>query len=320
MTAPGNFGQGVFPDGVTLALSDVMVAYRPGQIPGWSAYTIEQFGSIASPITAVDPTNFNINTGTLFLNDNLIINEGIVALGTANAFVAPSSAINVLGGELQVIDAGAPAQLVVGSFLSATTASAVVNSGSIVLNGTTSGVVANGPTGQIFMGPSSNALGGDWDMVGTLDATELLESGNAVLTAISTLAVVNSGAWLNAATLEAGDTITQKPGTFALPFSWGGGTVSAQTIDLGWAPQDFVITKMIGNLGTAGGSYNVAALNNGSTITGLGSVAISSTVIATGTATAGNTVTAGNPISIIVSGITSTPTGGAIQVQGTYTS
>lgn len=104
---------------------------------------------------------------------------------------------------------------------------------------------------------------------------------------------------------------------FDLEWSWGAAVASAGTITLGWAPRDMVVTGVRAALGTAGGSYDVAVLNNGTPIGNLGTVVVSSTTAATALATSGNTIVAGDSVSLVISNVTSSPTGGAIQVQGT---
>jgi hypothetical protein len=89
MTAPGNMGQGVFPDGTILAVSDVIIAYRPPQLTGWSTYTITQLGAIV-------PTNVVVGSGP-FINAGTVANRGTIVQNALSANFAAGATIDLAG-------------------------------------------------------------------------------------------------------------------------------------------------------------------------------------------------------------------------------
>ncbi len=69
---------------------------------------------------------------------------------------------------------------------------------------------------------------------------------------------------------------------------------------------------------TGAGSFNVAIKVNGTTVTGLSAVAVSSSTPATATATAANTFAAGDNITAVITGSTGSPTDALLSLAVTW--
>ena len=69
---------------------------------------------------------------------------------------------------------------------------------------------------------------------------------------------------------------------------------------------------------TGNGSFNVAIRVNGTTVTGLSAVAVSSATPATATATAANTFAAGDNITAVITGSTGSPTDALLSLAVTW--
>jgi hypothetical protein len=96
-----------------------------------------------------------------------------------------------------------------------------------------------------------------------------------------------------------------------------GAVVSNDTIYFAYdAPYGGTITAL--TYFTGAGSFSVAVQINGTNVTGLGAVAVSSATPATATATAANTFTAGQRITAVVTSATGSPTDAVLSLAATW--
>jgi hypothetical protein len=104
---------------------------------------------------------------------------------------------------------------------------------------------------------------------------------------------------------------------FTIDFSQGAVVANGTIIPIRKSPYPFTITSLDYEVGSAAGSFTVAIQINGTNVTGLSAVAVSSATTANAVATALNTVATGDKVSAVITGVTGSPTGANLQLNGT---
>lgn len=103
---------------------------------------------------------------------------------------------------------------------------------------------------------------------------------------------------------------------FVVDFSQGAIVTNGIITVVRNSPFAFTVSDMGYEVGSAGGSFTVAVNINATPITGLSAVVVSSATQNTANATAARTVAVGDKITIVISGVTGSPTGAVLQING----
>jgi hypothetical protein len=103
---------------------------------------------------------------------------------------------------------------------------------------------------------------------------------------------------------------------FVVDFSQGAIVANGTITVVRNSPFAFTVSDMGYEVGSAGGSFTVAVNINATPITGLSAVVVSSAIQNTANATAARTVSVGDKITVVISGVTGSPTGAVLQING----